>query len=98
MHLDFIILFFLFFRLCPTEESQIQDQTRAWIYPKFQSFTSGIQKDDSWQGIAFENIDFWPPALAFTVLVICMELVVTIWLKFYQENQGKCETLTFRYT
>ena len=58
----------MFFRLCPAEESQIQDQTRAWIYPKFQSFTSGIQKDDSRQGIAFENIDFWPPALAFTVL------------------------------
>ena len=52
----------MFFRLCPAEESQIQDQTRAWIYPKFQSFTSGIQKDDSRQGIAFEIIDFWPPA------------------------------------
>ena len=58
----------MFFRLCPAEESQIQDQTRAWIYPKFQSFTSGIQKDDSRQGIAFESIDFWPPALALTVL------------------------------
>ena len=36
--------------MCSTEESEVQDQVGAWIYPKLQSFTSLIQKNGRWQG------------------------------------------------